>query len=437
MSNFGNGITITSGFDLGAKSPLDSRIVVDTINELNEHISGNRAYDGMLVYVKETKKNYQYNGTNWNEFGTLDSQSVKVSYQPSYIAGYYISYTNGRTNSQSQSYMASDYVELSENIIRFHIDGLNYNANDAAGLMFYDKNYNFIVGKGYQYNYETNLVIDKPETAKFVRFTIKSNAVNGASVYGEAVFSSAVGDIMDKLDNLDNQIDIDYCQIFHKIGGIGDSLMSGELGYYNSEGKREYIDCPNYSWLSNLCKNIGAEAVHYSRGGLTTKTWLERKLSEMKAETVLPSAYYIALGTNDATSSNPVTLGTIDDRGTDNATFYGYYSKIINEIQSFNPNAKIFCCSLYYYNSTTQETVENYSNAIKELSDTYSNCYFVDFLSNYGSQYYNNTQFMSVSHFTTPGYVKVAKEIQNLTNKVIANNPTDFSFIGREYIDLP
>lgn len=60
MSNFGKGITIASGFDLGAETPLDSRLVVETFQELQDHIDNNRAYDGMIVYVVEHKKTYQY-----------------------------------------------------------------------------------------------------------------------------------------------------------------------------------------------------------------------------------------------------------------------------------------------------------------------------------------------------------------------------------------
>ena len=45
--NFGKGITVASGFYLGAKAPLDSRLTVKTIEERNAHVSGNRAYEGM------------------------------------------------------------------------------------------------------------------------------------------------------------------------------------------------------------------------------------------------------------------------------------------------------------------------------------------------------------------------------------------------------
>lgn len=43
---YGKGITVASGFDLGAKAPLDHRIVVDTIADRDAHVTGNRAYEG-------------------------------------------------------------------------------------------------------------------------------------------------------------------------------------------------------------------------------------------------------------------------------------------------------------------------------------------------------------------------------------------------------
>lgn len=67
--NFGKGITVASGFDLGAKSPLDSRLTVKTIDERDAHVTGNRAYEGMLVYVEADKKTYQLVDNKWEEFG--------------------------------------------------------------------------------------------------------------------------------------------------------------------------------------------------------------------------------------------------------------------------------------------------------------------------------------------------------------------------------
>ena len=66
---FGKGITVASGFDLGAKTPLDSRLVANTFDELIDHVQNNRAYEGMIVYVISDKTTYQYTGKEWIIFG--------------------------------------------------------------------------------------------------------------------------------------------------------------------------------------------------------------------------------------------------------------------------------------------------------------------------------------------------------------------------------
>ena len=73
---YGKGISLTSGFDLGAKSPLDSRSIVNTIEERDAHVTGNRAYPGMKVYVLEEQKEYRYTGSDWKELDVVDLSSV-------------------------------------------------------------------------------------------------------------------------------------------------------------------------------------------------------------------------------------------------------------------------------------------------------------------------------------------------------------------------
>lgn len=74
---YGKGIKVASGFDLGAKSPLDTRSIVNTIEERNAHVTGNRAYIGMKVYVLENAKEYIYNGTGWDEFGGISDEELQ------------------------------------------------------------------------------------------------------------------------------------------------------------------------------------------------------------------------------------------------------------------------------------------------------------------------------------------------------------------------
>lgn len=66
------GIKLASGFVLQKESPLDARDVVESISERDELVAINAAYEGILVYVKQDKTTYRYNGTSWETvtFGT-------------------------------------------------------------------------------------------------------------------------------------------------------------------------------------------------------------------------------------------------------------------------------------------------------------------------------------------------------------------------------
>ena len=79
---FGKGIALAAGFDLGGKSALDSRSTVATIAERNAHVTGNRAYEGMMVYVEEDKKTYQLIDGNWKQFG-FDVEQFEASVEDS------------------------------------------------------------------------------------------------------------------------------------------------------------------------------------------------------------------------------------------------------------------------------------------------------------------------------------------------------------------
>ena len=70
---FDKGIKLSSGFSLGAKSPLDTREVVEDISERDALITSNIAYEGMIVYVKTEKKHYKLvdlTTSKWEELGS-------------------------------------------------------------------------------------------------------------------------------------------------------------------------------------------------------------------------------------------------------------------------------------------------------------------------------------------------------------------------------
>lgn len=70
---FGQGIPLTASFDLSGQKPLDARDVVETIAE-RDAMPAIQKYEGMRVFVVETKLTYQLINTDdvesWVKFGT-------------------------------------------------------------------------------------------------------------------------------------------------------------------------------------------------------------------------------------------------------------------------------------------------------------------------------------------------------------------------------
>lgn len=69
MSIYDKGITMTNGFSVASQKPADLKYLADTIQDRDNYVTNNLAYEGMLVFVKDDKKTYQYLANNWTEFG--------------------------------------------------------------------------------------------------------------------------------------------------------------------------------------------------------------------------------------------------------------------------------------------------------------------------------------------------------------------------------
>ena len=71
------GILINTGFDVGSSNPIDNRTVKNTIDERDELVSEGKVYENLKVYCKDTKTEYRWTGTEWEEVGN-DSNYVTV-----------------------------------------------------------------------------------------------------------------------------------------------------------------------------------------------------------------------------------------------------------------------------------------------------------------------------------------------------------------------
>lgn len=205
--------------------------------------------------------------------------------------------------------------------------------------------------------------------------------------------------------------------MFSSIGVIGDSYASGELAFDGN-----YVDHYEISWGQILGRKNGINVTNFSKGGLTTQTWLtnEHGLSLLNSSPKC-DLYILALGINDYSRGKETYLGTISDISTQGDTFYGNYSKIINAIKSKAPDSKIIISTIAYKSDLT----DKYNDAIRKLA-THFNIPVIDQQTEpfFSSDYYLN--HMQGGHPTGPVYSGMAKAMQNLIEQSMSDNLSYF-----------
>lgn len=151
--------------------------------------------------------------------------------------------------------------------------------------------------------------------------------------------------------------------LFEKVGVIGDSYASGELAF---DG--HYIDHYEISWLQILARKDGFTGTNFSKGGISTRTWLmDPKCMPLMQSSDAQDLYILALGINDKALGTSYIGSEADiDNGAD--TFYGNYGKIIKAIKAKAPQAKMVISTIAQDNSVAN----TYNDAIQQIASHFS-----------------------------------------------------------------
>ena len=229
-------------------------------------------------------------------------------------------------------------------------------------------------------------------------------------------------------DYFDNNFDAFPFTCF---GVIGDSLASGCSNYQNSQGAWKGKDIPKFSWGKYIERKYGVECTLFTKGGTTTRSWLNGEWGKSLLESSEPlEMYYIGLGNNDYYSLGASYLGSASDIHIGNEeqnadTYYGNYSKIIATIKSKSPRAKIFCFT--EPNKNKDSVCHLFNEAVRNIIEMYDNVFLFDL--EYNEKYMTNGIFKTFeygSHYVSPAYKLMAEFIYKMTSDYILNNPNDF-----------
>ena len=213
--------------------------------------------------------------------------------------------------------------------------------------------------------------------------------------------------------------------MFEAVGVVGDSYASGVI--YNSDSTLADIAGYSKSWPQMLARKFGTIWTNYSKGGLSTRTWLtnsEYGLAKLLSDDP-QELYILALGIND---TNIVGyLGSITDITSHESyedypdTFYGNYGKIIEQIKGHAPNAKLIISTMYQNRRpNTSGSYGSYNNAIIEIAAHYS----IPCIRQYECDILNCDAYqkMNYGHPTWIGTSVLAKAFETMICKALFEN---------------
>lgn len=217
---------------------------------------------------------------------------------------------------------------------------------------------------------------------------------------------------------------------FPSVGVIGDSFTSG--GIYITSGVIWNM-YPDYSWPSIAERMYGFTLTNYSKAGASTQSWIaDTEIGLPKLLDDDPSALYmLCLGANDGgmyneDSSYLGSLADITDTPDSNPdTFYGNYGRIISNIITHAPNAKIVLVIPWSYNKSST-TYQTFITAYNEIANKFS-IPVIDSMSDwYFNSVYFQTDAKSTSHPVAVSYGGAAVAYNRLLGKCMLENVSYF-----------
>lgn len=211
--------------------------------------------------------------------------------------------------------------------------------------------------------------------------------------------------------------------MFKKFGVVGDSYSSGSIYIMDDDGKLEssgmYYDL---SWGQVMARKLGTTCTNFSKGGLSTRTWLtDDKGLPLLLATEPQDIYYLMLGINDRGAYNYVLTGSVADikeNCEENPdTFYGNYGKIICKIKEHAPDAKLIISTM----ARNDGSYAPFNKAIEEIA-AYFDIPCVKQHENefFTSDFYKNN--IVNNHPTAPLYSGMANELQKMFEQAIRDN---------------
>ena len=319
------------------------------------------------------------------------------------------------------NYFTTNYIS------KLYIPLISYTHSDSASayaVIVFDENKGFVQGFASLSDFYSTAV-----EYSYARFSIFNGYIS------TLVIENQIDDIEKTLDDIKKKVDADIvpklANCFIKFGCIGDSYTHGYMCV--ADAPLAYNTHPDYAWPYYMTRITGQTWINFGQGGSSAKSWITGtlgKLAEIKKTENKCQGYCISLGINDLGQGQ--VIGTSDDFGTDNDTIAAWYYKLVMEVVSVNPDAKIFINTLPFRVTSRVQQLNDMLRSLAAHSKGLSlNVYCVDLAGDewYNSKYYLHpifTKDFSQGHYTPLGYEYMAECYNKALSKFMYDNYAEF-----------
>ncbi len=238
-----------------------------------------------------------------------------------------------------------------------------------------------------------------------------------------------------------------YCGILQSVACVGASLDSGEMEVFDEKGTRYCIDKYEYSWLSYFGRVTGNLVRHFTRGGMSTKEYVEEYADwhGLWDRKLACNAYVITLSGNDIALmlKGMLEFGSMEDIDfqdwrNNKKTFCGYYATILQRLREISPKCRLFLAlSFQKIPPERLPYLQKMQEFLPQLAQKFQFAYVMDLIKNgpvvdeaFEKKFYMN------GHMTPAGYLLKGRLFTSYIDYIIRHNLDDFTQIAMLGDDL-
>ena len=233
-----------------------------------------------------------------------------------------------------------------------------------------------------------------------------------------------------------NNSTYDFLRCFHKITGIGDSLMAGFTSIGADTVNSATARAAGNNWFDYLCTRLNRTGTNLAIGSSTIHNWRYADQAGMASDinnaNIDTDCYMVGLGVNDMSQS--LTIGSSADIDSGNIennadSVYGNLYYILAKLKTFNPYAKIFVFTIPKHGN---DNVTPMNTAISAVCGMLSNVFCIELPRDKFDVSFLNDNFTN-GHYNPISYNYMSLIIESEINNYIFSNNSDFKWIPYEH----